>query len=247
MDDMDNDAFDAIAEDPVVAAKEIRKDNSKLWKGFHEKLYFNLARAYAVADEMLTNKEAWKNFIEDKWWVDHRKKRPGMKDRSEPLLHVMVFIFSHGTYDRAWNYAKALEKHFRDRTPPHCIEAIIKQEGGIEKMVRAASAEHENHGKSVPKPKKAVAKNADGRDDTKNPAPRKPNVMNEGAIVKRPKKDVGARGPREYVFPATKNFDPEIQKMITGQKARITIKLVELDGQRSPTMIDMQRLKPLRA
>jgi hypothetical protein len=196
---------------------------------------------------MLTNQEAWKNFIEDKWWVDHRKKRPGMKDRSEPLLHVMVFIFNTGTYDRAWKYFRALEKHFNDRVPPHCIGAVIKQEGGIEKMVRAASRQHLDDEEAATKPKKAVAKRTDGQEMEQSPKSKAVKAAQSGGIGKTepPKGTVKKRGPRKFSFIASKKCGPGIRHLQEGQKAHITVKMVARHEGLFPKVIGIKAQKPL--
>lgn len=243
---MEEDVFDSIADDPVGAAKEIRKDDRKLWKGFRAKLYYLIARAYAVADEMLTNEGAWKKFIEDEFWKTERKKRPGMDSRSEPLLHVMVFVFSTGTYDRAWKYAKALESHFNDRVPPHCIEAVIKQEGGIEKMVRAANGHHSDGAEAETKPKKALANHTSREEKKQSPKRKEVKATQPRASGKTiPPKTIARKSkPRQYRFIATKKCGPGLRRLTEGQKARMTVKMVERHGELFPRVIDIEALKP---
>jgi hypothetical protein len=244
---MEEDDFDSIAADPVAAAREIRKDFLELRRGFRNGLYHHLALAYEVADLMLTNKEAWKNFIEDEFWTKHRKKRPGMEARKEPLLHVMVFIFNTGTYDRAWKYAKALKQHFEDRVPPHCIEDIIKQEGGIEKMVRAASGHSQDDGEDVKKPIETVVKDTADQKKAKTPKSKKMKAAQSGGIgnTKPPMGTMKKRGPRKYSFIASKNCGPEIRHLREGQKARITVEMVNRHEKLFPKVIAIKALKPL--
>jgi hypothetical protein len=215
---MDEDALDSIADDPVAAAKEIRHDYLELRKGYRKNLYQCIVRAYWVADALRSDEEAWGKFIQEKFWTDHRKKRPGMESRADALLHVMVFVFSTGTYDRAWKYAKALKKHFKERVPPHCIEAIIKQEGGIEKMVRAASRQHQDDEEAATKPRKAVAKRTDGQEKEQSPKSKAVKAAQSGGIGKKrlPKRTVKKRGPRKYAFIASKKCGPGIRHLQEG-------------------------------
>jgi hypothetical protein len=139
---MDEDAPEFIEGDPLEAAIEIRNDIFKLKRGYRQNLYRCVARAYAVACAMASDKDAWAEFLEEDFWKHQRKKRPGVHSRNKALLHVMVFVFnatSKNKYDRAQKYAKALEKSFNEKIPAECIEDVIQENGGLEAMMRAAS------------------------------------------------------------------------------------------------------------
>jgi hypothetical protein len=221
---MKDEALDSIADDPVGAAIEIKEEYNELRKGYRKNLYWCVARAYAVAFAMLTDKEAWAKFLEEDFWTDHRKKRPKMEDRGNALLHVMVFIFAQkSTYDRAWKYAKALDSFFRDMVPPHCIEPIIKQEGGLEKMAKTASHKGTEQEESAP----SAAKTAN-EEKTTDTSRGKPSKAREKT--------------RKYQFLVLKSCAPEVRNLTEGQKARMTIKVVKLQGKLYPGVIKFKAL-----
>ena len=109
--------------------------------GFHEERRRHIAEAYAIACGLENNAKAWRSFIQDDFW-QHRKKPPKMDDQSQPLLHVMVFVFKavdRIRYQRISKYAAAVRQYWTDDVPPQDVEAKIKKDGGIKALGRAAT------------------------------------------------------------------------------------------------------------
>jgi hypothetical protein len=112
-----------------------------MYSGFHKEMRRHIAEAYAVACGLENNAKAWRSFIQDDFW-QHRKKPPKMDDQSQPLLHVMVFVFKavdRIRYQRISKYAAAVRQYWTDDVPPQDVEAKIKKDGGIEALGRAAT------------------------------------------------------------------------------------------------------------
>lgn len=62
---MDEHAIELIEGDPLEAVIEIRNDILKLKRGYRQNLYHCVARAYAVACALATERKSWEEFLED--------------------------------------------------------------------------------------------------------------------------------------------------------------------------------------
>jgi hypothetical protein len=114
--------------------------------GFHEERRRHIAEAYAIACGLENNAKAWRSFIQDDFW-QHRKKPPKMDDQSQPLLHVMVFVFNaidRNRYKSASKYAAALQQYLTHDVPAQEVAAKIKKAGGIEKLYRDSAGSKSN-------------------------------------------------------------------------------------------------------
>lgn len=134
--------LDLAAVEPVKAARRCQAEISTLYNGFHKERRRLIADAYAIACGLENNPRAWGKFLEDPFW-NARKKKPTIDDRAEPLLHVMVFVFKaidRNIYKRAAKYAAALKRYWADDVPPREVAAKIKEDGGIEKLYQAPTA-----------------------------------------------------------------------------------------------------------
>lgn len=140
--------LDMAAVEPIKAAKRCQAEISTANSGFWEERRRHIADAYAIACGLENNPQAWRSFIDDDFW-QQRKRKPTIEDRTEPLLHVMVFVFNgidRNRYKRASKYAAGLKRSWIDNVPAQKVEAKIKKDGGIEALCRASAAN---------KPKKA--------------------------------------------------------------------------------------------
>jgi hypothetical protein len=258
---MDDDTIEVPENDPLQAAIEIRKQIYDLKRGYRRNLWRCVAEAYAVAFAMASNRKAWKELLAEDFWRHYRKKRPSVKSTEKALLHVMVFVFdatSKNRYDRAWKYAKALEKPFTDKVPPEHIEEVIEENGGLEKMMRAAVRK-----RKVDKKGERAAKEGSSSDDAigadedadagneadENHEREKFKPENGG------RKNTSERSPggeekhkplkarRYYPFIATKKCGPKLRCLDKNQKARVTIEMVVRDRQLIPRIIGVHILK----
>src|ERR1019366_6333141 len=130
--------LDLAAVEPVKAARRCRAAIAAATGGFHKEMRQLIAEAYAVARALQTNRQAWRSFIADEFW-QQRKRPPKMDDQSEPLLHVMVFVFNaidRNRYKSASKYAAALQQYFTHDVPAQEVAAKIKKAGGIEALYR---------------------------------------------------------------------------------------------------------------
>jgi hypothetical protein len=133
------------AVEPIKAAKRCQAEISAMNSGFQKEKRRLIADAYAIACGLENNPQAWGKFLEDPFW-NARKKKPTIDDRAEPLLHVMVFVFKaidsidRNIYKRAAKYAAALKRYWADDVPPREVAAKIKEDGGIEALCKAPTA-----------------------------------------------------------------------------------------------------------
>jgi hypothetical protein len=251
---MDDDTIEVPENDPLQAAIEIRKQIYDLKRGYRRNLWRCVAEAYAVAFAMASNRKAWKELLAEDFWRHYRKKRPSVKSTEKALLHVMVFVFdatSKNRYDRAWKYAKALEKPFTDKVPPECIEEVIEESGGLEKMMRAAVGKRKDAAKRAPLSSEDSyadvndADQAEESDNAENQQDGKHNGRKGGEkdeyekyrrnknidILRKGHKNKPLNSPgREFRFSATKKLGATLRRMAENEKARLMIKIIERDG-----------------
>jgi len=134
--------LDMAAVDPVEAARRCQAEISTLYSGFYKEKRRLIAEAYAIARGLEDNPQEWSKFLEDPFW-EKRTRKPTIDDRTEPLLHVMVFVFKaidRNIYKRASKYAAALKRYSDDDVPAREVAAKIKEDGGIETLYRASIA-----------------------------------------------------------------------------------------------------------
>jgi hypothetical protein len=138
--------LDLAAVEPIKAARRCQAEISTMLSGFHEERRRHIAEAYAVARALQKNRQAWRSFIADEFW-QQRKRPPKMDDQSEPLLHVMVFVFNaidRNRYKSASKYAAALQQYFTHDVPAQEVAAKIKKVGGIEALYRDSAGSKSN-------------------------------------------------------------------------------------------------------
>jgi hypothetical protein len=258
---MDDDAIEIPTKDPLEAAIEVRNKIFDLKRGYRTNLWRCVAEAYAVAYAMRSKREAWKELLAEDFWRHYRKKRPSANSTDKVLLHVMVFVFNatgKNRYDRAWKYAKALEKSFNDKVPPEFIEGVIEECGGLEKMMRAASGKRKGHKKGARAAKQGSSSDdaigADDDADAGNEADvnheRRKSKPNKGDRKDKSERSRGGdekhkplKARRYYQFIATKKCGPKLRGLKESQKARITVKMVDCGEQLLPRVIRIQVLK----
>ena len=181
--------------------------------------------------------------------------------RNEALLHVMVFVFNatgKNAYDRAWKYAKALDKFFKEKAPAECIEKIIQENGGLEALLRAASGKRKGHKKGARAAKERSSSDdalgADGDADAGNEADEthehkrsKPEKGDRKNTSERSRggeeKHKPLKARRYYPFIAAKKCGPKLRRLKKSQKARITVEMVYRGEQLLPRVIGIQLLK----
>ena len=257
---MDVNSIDLIEYDPVRAAIAIKTDITELRRGHRQNLYHCVARVYKVACAMASDEKSWLEFREQAFW-NKRNKRPGVNSRNEALLHVMVFAFnatSKNAYDRAWKYARALRKSFEKKVPAERIEAVIEENGGLEKMMQVASGKHKGDKKGARAAREGSSSDdaigADEDADAGNEANENQERM-KSKPEKGDRKDKSERSrggekkhkplkapPRKYQFIATKSCGPKLRRLDKNQKARVTIEMVVRDRQLIPRIIGVHIL-----
>ncbi len=137
---MTGDLFELANRAPLDAAKQCRSKIAKMERGYHAELHRCIAEGYAVAHGMVHDSDSWREFTKEPFWKKINK-RPRAKHQEKALLYVMVYLFDatgKNAYDRAWKYATALQKYFNEGVKPGKIEEIIKENKGIEALVRSA-------------------------------------------------------------------------------------------------------------
>jgi hypothetical protein len=243
---MDDDAIEIPAKDPLEAAIQVRKKIFDLKRGYRRNLWRCVAEAYAVAYAMLSKREAWKEFLKEDFWNHSRTKRPSVKSTEKALLHVMVFVFdatSKNRYDRAWKYAKALEKPFNDKVPPEHIEEVIEERGGLEKMMRAAVGKRKDaakrasssSGDSYAEESDNAENQHNGKDHKRKSADKDKNEeycrknIIDSSRMRHKNKPIKPR-KREFRFSATKKLATKLRHMTENETARVTIKTIVQEG-----------------
>jgi hypothetical protein len=258
---VDDDAIEIPANDPLEAAIQVRKKIFDLRRGYRRNLWRCVAEAYAVAFAMASNRKAWKELLAEDFWHHYRKKRPSVKSTEKALLHVMVFVFdatSKNRYDRAWKYAKALEKHFNDKVPPEHIEEVIEENSGLEKMMRAASGKRKGHKKGARAAREGSSsddalgadEDADAGNEANENHDRKKSKPVKGDGKDKSERSRGGevkhkplKARRYYQFIARKKCGPKLRRLKKSQKARITVEMVYRGEQLLPRVIGIQVLK----
>lgn len=138
--DRDQNLIELAIQDPLTAVGRCQDRVAQFECGYHEQLYHYIGVAYAIAYQLQHDPIAWRSFTQFPFW-SFRKKRLRAKDARKALLHVMVFVFSaqsKAAYDRICTYATAVETYFQDNIPCTEVAAKIKQDGGIEALVKRA-------------------------------------------------------------------------------------------------------------
>jgi hypothetical protein len=146
----DQNLMDLAIQDPLTAVECCQNRVTLFECGHHEQLYHYIAVAYAIAYQLQHNPDAWRSFTQLSFW-SFRKKRLRAKDSGKALLHVMVFVFSarsKAAYDRICTYATAVETYFRDAIPCTEVAAKIKQDGGVEALMKRVRT-RKSHPKSA--------------------------------------------------------------------------------------------------
>jgi hypothetical protein len=243
---MDDDTIEIPANDPLEAAIQVRNKILDLKRGYRKNLWRCVAEAYAVAYAMLSKREAWKEFLREDFWNYSRTKRPSANSTDKVLLHVMVFVFNatgKNAYDRAWKYAKALEKPFNEKVPAKHIEEVIEENGGLEKMMRAAVRKRKDAPKRASSSsddsyaeENDEARNQQGRkDDGRKGVEKKKNKEHRRKKIidcSRKKNNYKPIKPRdrEFRFWATKELGTKLRHMTVNETARVTFKTIVREG-----------------
>jgi hypothetical protein len=128
--------------DPIGAAIICARTIACSDQGHQTELRKFIAAAYAIARALHQDKTAWGDFLASRFW-DNRKKKPKSKDRSNPLLHVMAWVFratDRTKYQRASKYAIALKELWEQKVPADQVATRISNAGGIENLYKQNKA-----------------------------------------------------------------------------------------------------------
>ncbi|WP_243375079.1 hypothetical protein [Microvirga solisilvae] len=100
-----------------------------------------LGRAYGIAYELLRNDRAWSEFTGDSLWKGRRQRpRNNTKGLDKALIWTMRYLLSDGqseNYDRAYTYARGLQRFFDKGVKPEKIPALVEKRGGIDALSKA--------------------------------------------------------------------------------------------------------------
>jgi hypothetical protein len=146
--------FELAAIEPVKAACQCRKEISATNSGFRDDLRLHIADAYAVAVGLENDPQALAEFLANDFWKESKRK-PKIDEQTGPLLLVMRFVFNGlvgNRYKRASKYAAGLKQYWVDEVPAREVAAKIKEDGGIEALCKAPTA---NKPKKKQKPERS--------------------------------------------------------------------------------------------
>lgn len=131
---------------------EAREDISIMSGKYRTKLNETLARVFAVADRLRTDRDQWQDFCRDPAWIGFKGKTPRIEDQSETLKYAIRFAVGFegsASSKMASKYCAALEEPFRTGVPANDIPGYIEANGGIEKLATVGAARRRNHAEQI--------------------------------------------------------------------------------------------------
>jgi len=132
---------------PVGALLQVQSHYRHIEKTYQAQLRQMLALAYAAYSALAEDNDKMIDFFEHCDGDEELKKL--IKSDAHLLRVVLSFTFnsSHG-YNRAHKYFRALELYTIEEVPPEEVEALIKEQGGIDAVYDRAKKALPSKGKS---------------------------------------------------------------------------------------------------
>jgi len=136
----------------VRALERTREALKAIRTEYRRQLHARLAEAYAIADYLRKNRDAWEEFRKDRRWKTLRCGSPKQEQQTNALKLVFRYILGSGRAAdrRISKYHSALRAPF-ERGDPYCsIPSTIAAAGGLEKLARASVAPRSTRAQQPP-------------------------------------------------------------------------------------------------